>query len=59
MERVLAVTSETKHHWEVIAMLEATTCRCCVWINSRYTFRKFWQHEKFDWCLRCRSPIDA
>ena len=22
-------------------------------------FRKFSQHEKFDWYLRCRSPIDA
>jgi len=22
-------------------------------------FQKFWQHERFDWYLRCRSPINA
>jgi len=41
MERVSAVTTETKLHREVIAMLEATTCRCCVRINSRCTSGSF------------------
>ena len=30
-----------KHHREVSQMLEATTCRCCVRINSRYTCGTF------------------
>jgi len=41
MERASAVTTETKASMGSFAMLEATTCRCCVRINSRYTSRSF------------------
>jgi len=59
MERASAVTTETKassgkfyntwnHHVQVL----------CTNKLPLY-FRKFLQHEKLDWYLRCRSPIDA
>jgi len=37
INRALAVTTETKASSGSFAMLEATTRRCCVRINSRYT----------------------
>ena len=41
MERASAVTTETKASSGSFAMLEATTCRCCVRINSRCTSGSF------------------
>jgi len=41
MERALAVAIETKVSSGSFAMLEATTCRCCVRINSRCTSGSF------------------
>ena len=41
MEHVLAVTTKTKASSGSFAILEATMCRCCVWINSRYTSGSF------------------
>jgi len=41
MERASAVTTETKASSGSFAILEATTCRCCVRINSRYTSGSF------------------
>jgi len=41
MEHALAITTETKASSGSFAMLEATTCRCCVQINSRYTSGSF------------------
>ena len=39
MEHAWAVAAETKASSGSFAMLEATTCRCCVRINSRCTSR--------------------
>ena len=41
VEHASAVTTETKASSGSFAMLEATTCRCCVRINSRYTSGSF------------------
>jgi len=41
VERAPAVTTETKASSRSFAMLEATRCRCCVRINSRYTSGSF------------------
>ena len=41
MERASAVTTETKASSGSFIMFEATTCRCCVRINSRYTSGSF------------------
>jgi len=57
MERASAVTTETEASSGSFAMLEATTCRCCVRINSRYTFGSFrsmkslTKVQKSNWCL--------
>jgi len=40
-ERASAVTTETKASSGSFAMLESTTCRCCVRINSRCTSGSF------------------
>jgi len=50
MEHASAVTTKTKASTGGFAMLEATTCRCCARKLPLY-FRKFSQHEKFDWYL--------
>jgi len=57
--RASAVTTETKASSGSFAMLEATTCRYCVWINSRYTSGSFRSTKSLTGTLRCRSPIDA
>jgi len=41
MERASAVTTETNASSGSFATLEATTCRCCVRINSRYISGSF------------------
>jgi len=41
MERALAIAAETKTSSGSFAMLEATTCKCCVQINSRCTSGSF------------------
>jgi len=41
MEHALAVAAETKASSRSFAMLEATTSRCCVRINSRCTTGSF------------------
>ena len=41
MEHASAVAAKTKASSGSFTMLEATTCRCCVRINSRYTSRSF------------------
>jgi len=58
MEHALAVTAKIKASSGSFAILEATTCGCCVWSNSHCTPRSFrgtrvWLELKMQKCNRC------